>query len=74
MHLSDLKIGESATIVEFLEDSEGMQRIEEMGITPGEKVEIVRFAPLGDPIEIRIRGYLLTLRRQEAELIKVSTT
>ena len=42
-----------------------------MGVTPGEEVEIVRYAPMGDPIEIKIRGYSLSLRKQEAEKIKV---
>jgi Fe2+ transport system protein FeoA len=37
-----------------------------MGLTPGTPLEVVRFAPLGDPVEIRVRGYLLTLRRSDA--------
>ena len=69
--LSELKKGERAKIFAFGEDSLLTQRIEEMGITRGEYVEIIRYAPLGDPIEIKIRGYFLSLRRDEAQLIKV---
>jgi len=70
--LSQLKRGQSGKIYDFIEESDTCARLEEMGVTPGEKVEIVRFAPLGDPIEIRIRGYLLAMRKEEAALIKVS--
>ena len=71
--LSDLSIGESAIITDFVEESDTCARLEEMGVTPGEYVEVVRFAPLGDPIEIRIRGYSLSLRKEEADLIKVKS-
>lgn len=46
-------------------------RLMELGLTAGTPVEIVRYAPLGDPVEIRLRGYHLTLRRHEAEQILV---
>ncbi len=42
------------------------RRLAELGFTPGQTVEVLRFAPLGDPMQIRIRGYQLALRRQEA--------
>jgi ferrous iron transport protein A len=71
--LNQLKIGQIARILDFTEDNAITQRLEEMGINPGEEITVVRFAPLGDPIEIKIRGYLLTLRRDEANLIKVSS-
>ena len=45
-----------------------------MGLTPGEKIEVIRFAPLGDPVEVKIRGYLLSLRREEAELIQIEVS
>ena len=70
--LSSLSKGQSGIICDFIEESDTCARLEEMGVTPGEKVEVVRFAPLGDPIEIRIRGYLLSMRKEEAALIKVS--
>lgn len=70
--LSDLGIGDSAKIYDFVEESDACARLEEMGVTPGEKIEIIRYAPLGDPMEVRIRGYMLALRKQEAKLIQVS--
>ncbi len=68
--LSDMKVGQRGTLANF--DFEESERLEEMGLTPGEEIEIIRYAPLGDPIEIKIRGYLLSLRKQEANLIKVN--
>lgn len=72
--LSDLKAGEKGEIIEFINENSLSQRMEEMGITPGEKFEVIRFAPLNDPIEIKIRGYLLSLRRAEANVIKVKVS
>ncbi|MBZ0166935.1 MAG: ferrous iron transport protein A [Candidatus Omnitrophica bacterium] len=72
--LSELTAGQSGKVYDFLEENDTCARLEEMGLTPGEKIEVVRFAPLGDPVEIRIRGYLLSLRREEAELIQVNIT
>ena len=69
--LSQLKIGQSGLIVDFNEDNPICQRMEEMGLTKGERIEIIRFAPLGDPIEVKVRGYLLSLRKEEADEIKV---
>jgi Fe2+ transport system protein A len=48
------------------------QRLLEMGLTKGTNVELIRFAPMGDPIEISVRGYRLSLRRTEAESVIVS--
>jgi Fe2+ transport system protein FeoA len=70
--LSQMSVGQSGVIRDFVCESDDCERIEEMGITPGEKVEIIRYAPLGDPIEIKIRGYLLSLRKEEADLIEVT--
>ena len=66
-----MALGQRGTIDDFAAGSDDCERIEEMGVTPGELVEIVRYAPLGDPIEIKIRGYFLSLRKQEAERIKI---
>ena len=74
MLLSQMSIGQKGTIIDFVIEGDDCERIEEMGVTPGEKVEVVRYAPLGDPIEIKIRGYSLSLRKKEADLIKVNLT
>ena len=71
MLLSELNVGQKAKIVNFLIESEDCERIEEMGVTPGEEIEVIRYAPLGDPIEIKVRGYALSLRKAEADLIEV---
>jgi Fe2+ transport system protein FeoA len=52
---------------------EERSRLLELGLVPGTVVELVRFAPLGDPVEIKVRGYHLTLRRHEAEQVRVET-
>ena len=72
MFLSDMKVGQRGKIVGMYDYAPGIQRIQEMGVTAGETVEVVRYAPLGDPMEIRIRGYLLSLRREEARSIEVT--
>ena len=69
--LSQLPVGQRGIIEDFTMEGEGYERIEEMGVTPGEQIEVVRYAPLGDPIEIKIRGYSLSLRKQEADRIKI---
>lgn len=69
--LSQMSVGQRGIVDDFAFEDDGYERIEEMGVTPGESVEVVRYAPLGDPIEIKIRGYLLSLRKQEADRIKI---
>ena len=66
-----MTIGQRGTINQLLGEGEITQRLLEMGLTPGTEIQIVRFAPLGDPIDIKIRGYHLSVRRQEAEVILV---
>ena len=69
--LSELSAGQEARIHDFIEENDTCARLEEMGVTPGESVEIIRYAPMGDPVEIKIRGYSLSLRKEEADLIQV---
>src|SRR6185295_2443908 len=69
--LAALKPGTSATVAEIRVPPESRGRLLEMGLLVGTPLELVRFAPLGDPIEIKVRGYHLTLRRHEAEQILV---
>jgi ferrous iron transport protein A len=69
--LSQMSIGQQGVVDDFAFETDDCERIEEMGLTPGETIEVVRYAPLGDPIEIKVRGYSLSLRKQEADRIKV---
>ena len=69
--LTSIALGASATIAEINLPPESRSRLMEMGLLVGTSVELVRFAPLGDPVEIKVRGYNLTLRKQEAEQILV---
>lgn len=69
--LSSMAAGAVGTVVELRLPPESRGRLLEMGLLVGTGVELVRFAPLGDPVEIKIRGYHLSLRRHEAELIMV---
>jgi len=69
--LASLAIGSVGTVTEIKVPSDRRGRLLEMGLLVGTSVELVRFAPLGDPVEIKVRGYHLTLRKQEAEQILV---
>lgn len=69
--LSALKIGEKARVLGFELPPEHRQRLLEMGLTVGAEFEVVRFAPMGDPIDIKVRGYHLSLRKKEAGGVRV---
>jgi ferrous iron transport protein A len=69
--LTSLSLGATATVAEIKVPAENKARLLEMGLLVGTPVELVRFAPLGDPVEIKVRGYHLTLRKHEAEQIWV---
>lgn len=69
--LSALALGERARVAEIRVPAADRPRLMEMGLLVGTPVELVRFAPLGDPVELKVRGYHLTLRRHEAEQILV---
>ena len=69
--LDKVKIGEKGTIVGVTGKGAVKQRMMDMGLVPGSDVEVVRVAPLGDPIEILLKGYNLSLRRNEAKLVLV---
>ena len=68
--LKDLKVGESASVVRLNSTGATRRRLLDMGLTPGTEVTLRKVAPMGDPIEIRVRGYELTLRVEEAEKIE----
>lgn len=71
--LTSLSLGQTAVVAEIKIPAGSRGRLMEMGLLTGTNVELVRFAPLGDPVEIKVRGYNLTLRKQEAEQIFVRT-
>ena len=69
--LQDVKIGESAKIVKLNGEGAVKRRIMDMGLTKGTEVTVKKVAPLGDPIELTVRGYELSLRKADAALIDV---
>lgn len=69
--LKDVKCGEKTTVVRLHGSGALKRRIMDMGITKGAEVFVRKVAPLGDPVEITIRGYELTLRKADAEVIEV---
>jgi len=70
MKLSELQIGQQATIIDFAKDEISI-KLMEMGFIPGEIIHIEKFAPFGDPISISVAGYSLSLRLNEAQYINV---
>lgn len=70
--LTSLAAGTPAAIVALDLPASDRPRLMEMGLLVGTSVELVRFAPLGDPVEIKVRGYHLSLRKHEAERIMVA--
>ena len=71
MKLADLKVGEKCRVVTVGGEGELRIRLLDMGIIPGTVIEIMKFAPMGDPVEIRLRGYELTLRTADTSDIDV---
>ena len=71
LRLSELKSGEEGVVVKIDETGSTRRRIMDMGIVRGSKVKVLCRAPLGDPMELEIRDYKLTLRRRDAENIFV---
>ena len=69
--LSSLTPGERAVVARIDIPPDQRGRLLEMGLLPGTSLELVRFAPLGDPVEIKLRNYHLSLRKIEAEKIQV---
>jgi ferrous iron transport protein A len=69
--LDQLRVGDRATIVDISGQDGVAIRLLEMGLTEGEEIEVIGFAPLGDPIEFQVRGYRLSLRANEARRLQV---
>ena len=72
MTLDELEIGESAVITQVGGEGVLRYRLLDMGIIPKTKVTVVKRAPMGDPIELRLRGYTLTLRIEDAKKIEIA--
>jgi ferrous iron transport protein A len=70
--LSSLGVGGRGRIVGFELPPDQRQRLLEMGLTIGAEFEVIRFAPMGDPLEIKVRGYRLSLRKREAAGILIA--
>lgn len=69
--LKDAKIGQTVTVVKLHGEGAVRRRIMDMGITKNVDIRIRKVAPLGDPIEINVRGYELSLRKADAEMIEI---
>ena len=69
--LKDAGIGEAVTVVKLHGEGAIKRRIMDMGITKGVKIRIRKVAPLGDPMELTVRGYELSLRKADAEMIEI---
>ena len=69
--LKDIKVGQSARVVKLHGEGAVKRRIMDMGITKGVEITVRKVAPLGDPIELTVRGYELSIRKDDAALIEV---
>lgn len=72
MTLTNLPVGKDARVTAVNGTGPVTRRLMEMGVIPGVAVRIVKMAPFGDPIEVRVRGYSLAMRKSEANAIEVS--
>ena len=70
--LKQATVGDTVTIVKLHGEGAVKRRIMDMGITKGEEVHIRKVAPLGDPIEVTVRGYELSIRKADAEMIEIA--
>ncbi|MDQ3042563.1 MAG: ferrous iron transport protein A [Acidobacteriota bacterium] len=71
--LTNLPIGERAKVLSVNGDNQITRRLMEMGVVPGASIRVIKSAPFGDPLEIRVRGYHLALRKAEASRIEVQS-
>lgn len=69
--LKDAKIGQTVKVLKLHGEGATKRRIMDMGITKGVEVKVIKVAPLGDPIEVNVRGYELSLRKADAQMIEV---
>lgn len=69
--LKDVKVGETVKVVKVHGEGPVRRRIMDMGITKGVEIYVRKMAPLGDPIEVFVRGYELTLRKADAQMVEI---
>lgn len=74
MFLSEMKVGTSGTVTGIQAPLNAKKRLLAMGLTPGAEFKVVKVAPMGDPIEVTLRGYRLTLRKSEAAYLQTQET
>lgn len=74
MNLAKLKPGQSGTITSIGSIGPLRRRLMDMGVLVGERIDVLKVAPMGDPIEVKIKGYSLSLRKKEAEGIGMEVT
>ena len=70
--LREAKIGDTATVVKLHGEGAVKRRIMDMGLTKGTEVHVRKVAPLGDPVEVTVRGYELSIRKADAEMIEIA--
>ena len=70
--LKDVKVGERCVVAKLQGEGPVKRRIMDMGITKGVEIQVRKVAPLGDPMELNVRGYELSVRKADAEMIEVS--
>lgn len=70
--LAFLPVGTEAKVTNIHGNGAATRRLMEMGIVPGVSIKVIKTAPFGDPLEVRVRGYKLAMRRSEAEAIEVN--
>lgn len=72
MTLKEVEVGQTVTVKKLQGQGATKRRIMDMGITKGVTVKVEKVAPLGDPIELKVRGYQLSIRKTDAEMIEVA--
>jgi len=72
--LKDVRVGETVTVAKLHGEGPVKRRIMDMGITRGTEIFVRKVAPLGDPVEVTVRGYELSLRKADAEMIQVENS
>lgn len=70
--LRDVKVGESSTVLKIHGSGALKRRIMDMGITKGTEIYVRKVAPLGDPIEVTVRGYELSIRKEDADILEMA--